>query len=82
MDWFTGIIVFILIWWIAIFMVLPFGLKRDEKGMPNDPKLKQKVLIITGVSILIWIFIYALIEADIISFREMAKIMAKEDGLI
>lgn len=73
MDWFTGIIVFILIWWTAIFTILPFGLKRDEKGIPNDPRIKFKLLVITGVSALVWITVYFLIEADIISFREMAR---------
>lgn len=79
MDWFTGIIVYILIWWTSIFLVLPFGLKRDEMGKPNDPKLKQKVLLITVLSAVIWGVLYLLIEADIISFREMAKIMYGEE---
>lgn len=73
MDWFTGIIVFLLIWWLTIFAVLPFGIKRDKTGRPNDPKLKQKFLATTALSVLIWLLVYALIEADIISFREMAK---------
>ena len=78
MDWFTGIIVFILIWWTSIFIVLPFGLKRDEKGMPNDPNIKQKILMITVLSAVLWVLIYILIDADIISFREMAKVMAEQ----
>lgn len=81
MDWFTGIIVFILIWWTAIFTVLPFGLKRDEKGIPNDPNMKRKVLMITALSAVLWVLIYLLIEADIISFREMAKIMAEQGSI-
>ncbi|MCB1532406.1 MAG: DUF1467 family protein [Alphaproteobacteria bacterium] len=82
MDWFSGIVVFILTWWICIFLVLPFGLKRDEKGMPNDPHLKKKLLIITGVSIVIWLLIYLLIDSDIISFREMAKSLALQDEIL
>ena len=73
MGWFTGLIVFLIIWWMAIFMVLPFGLKRDEKGKPNDPRLKHKLIVTTALSALIWLGIYALIDSDIISFREMAK---------
>jgi len=73
MDWFTGIIVFLLVWWVAIFCVLPFGIQRDKTGKPDDPRLKQKLLATTALSVVIWIAIYTLIEADIISFREMAK---------
>lgn len=72
MDWFTGIIVFLLIWWFSIFLVLPWSIKRDETGKPDDPKLKQKFLATTALSVLLWVIVYALIEADLISFREMA----------
>lgn len=80
MDWFTGIIVFILIWWIAIFMVLPFGLQRDPDGTPRDPRLKHKMIATTILSVLLWLMLYALIEADIISFREMARVMAGQES--
>lgn len=72
MDWFTGIIVFLLVWWLSIFMILPWGLKRDETGKPNDPRLKHKVFATTCLSFLIWLVLYFLIDTDIISFREMA----------
>lgn len=72
MDWFTGTIVFLLIWWLAIFTVLPWGIKRDETGKPDDPRLKQKLLVTTLVSVLLWLIVYALIDAEIVSFREMA----------
>lgn len=72
MDIFTGIIVFLLVWWTALFLVLPWGLERDENGTPKAPKLKKKALITTMVSFCIWLLLYVLIESDMISFREMA----------
>ncbi len=79
MDLFTGILLFFVIWWIAIFMVLPFGLKRDERGYPDDPRMKAKVIQITVLSAIIWIFIYAVVESDLISFREIADAMVAKD---
>ncbi len=79
MNLVTGIIVFLLVWWTAIFTVLPFGLKRDETGKPDDPRLWRKVLMTTVLSALIWLGVYGLIAADIISFREMANAMITED---
>lgn len=73
MDWFTGIIVFILIWWLAIFTVLPWGIKRDETGKPDDPRLAQKFLMTTIVTAILWTILYFLIDSDVISFREMSK---------
>ena len=30
MNWFSGTLVYIVIWWLVLFMVLPFGVKRTE----------------------------------------------------
>lgn len=76
MHFFTGLMVFLVIWWTAIFAVLPWGLQRDENGMPRDPRMKRKLLMTTLVSAVIWVGVYALVKADIISFREMAKAWA------
>jgi predicted secreted protein len=78
-GWVSGIVVFLLIWWTMIFCVLPWGLRRDETGKPEMPRLRRKFLITTGLSFFLWLGIYALIETDIISFREIAKGMAQED---
>lgn len=75
MNWFTGIVVYILIWWVSIFLVLPWGLKRDKDGTPHVPHLGRKALYTSILSLLIWLGLYALIQADIISFREMAARM-------
>ena len=71
----TGIIVFVLIWWVVIFAVLPFGHTRDVDGTPQAPNLKRKLLITSIVAVLIWAAIYVLIESDIVSFRELASSM-------
>ncbi len=82
MDWFSGVVVFILIWWTAIFTVLPFSLKRNERGMPDDPRLKRKVVITTLVSALIWLVVHGLVSSDIISFREIAKTMTGHEEML
>lgn len=79
MGWVSGIVVYLLVWWTVLFTVLPFGLKRGEDGKPENPRLLRKFWVTTGVSVLVWIVIYILIEADIISFREIARQMAEGD---
>jgi len=78
MDWFTGTIVFLLIWWVAIFCVLPFGLRRDETGKPERVYIGRTVLITTVITALLWGVMYLLIDSGIISFREMAASKAAE----
>jgi predicted secreted protein len=79
MGWVSGIVVFLLTWWVVLFMVLPWGLERDETGKPKNPWVVQKLLATTVVSAIFWLILYGLIEADIISFRDMAGAMINED---
>jgi predicted secreted protein len=71
---FTSIAIFLTIWWTVLFAVLPWGVvshaeagidKGDggDPGAPVDPKLKQKFLLTTAISIvafgIIWLIIWA-----------------------
>ena len=35
MTWFTGILVYVIIWWLVLFMVLPWGVKVPEEPEPG-----------------------------------------------
>ena len=78
MTWFSGIIVYLLVWWTALFAVLPFGTRPDPdgdpaaggwRGTPQQPLLLRKLVATTLVSAVIWVGIYALVESDWLSFR-------------
>jgi predicted secreted protein len=82
MDWVTGIVVYLLIWWVALFSVLPWGNRPPEyvepgtvESAPAKPRLLVKFLATTILAGAIWGLIYWLMISDIISFREMAKQM-------
>ena len=68
----TGVVVYIMLWWLTIFMVLPWGLQRDEDGKPQDPRMKRTILITSIIAVLIWVGVYLFIDTDTVSFREMA----------
>lgn len=77
----SGIVVFIMIWWVALFCVLPFGMPREHEdhgpdGAPGAPpfvNIGRKMLVTTLISIVLWIVVYLIISSDLISFREMAR---------
>jgi predicted secreted protein len=79
MTWFTGLIVYILVWWLTLFAVLPFWTRpvadpdspEHFSGAPEKPMLLRKVVATTLVSGVIWLGIWAIIESDLISFRAM-----------
>jgi len=80
MSWVTGIVVYLLIWWTSLFVVLPWGVRRNEsavagvdEGAPENPHMKIKVIANTVLATVIWIGIYFAIENEIVSFRGMIR---------
>ena len=62
---FTSIAIFLTIWWTVLFAVLPWGVtshaeagidKGDggDPGAPVDPKIKQKFLLTTAISVVVF----------------------------
>ncbi len=86
MTLFTGIMLYILIWWTALFAVLPLGVRpHGDEGFgtagsaPEHPEIKKKFIITTLVSALVWLGIYGLIRADVVDFRGLARQMDAAD---
>jgi predicted secreted protein len=78
----TGsIVVYVLIWWIIFFSVLPVGIQSNKEkfreriegvdpGAPNNPKIAKKFLITTIITSIIFIVIYYLVKLDLLNIRE------------
>ncbi len=78
----TGsIIVYVLIWWIIFFSVLPVGIQSNKEkfkekiegvdpGAPINPKIGKKFLITTLIASIIFIVIYYLVELNLLNLRE------------
>lgn len=78
----SGIVVYICIWWVVIFCVLPMGVTRSDvgpeeglAGAPQEPKIKQKFIATTLISAVVWIAVYVLIDLQLFDFRSMAERM-------
>jgi predicted secreted protein len=77
MTWFTGVVLYVLIWWVVLFAVLPFGTRpvadadptSGWRGAPERPRLLRKAVITTLVACVIWGLAYALITSGWVSFR-------------
>ncbi len=75
MGWFSGIVVFVVCWWIAFFVTLPFGIQTSDvpgpghvASAPVKPRLKIKAAIATVVAALGTAIIAWIIETDAIRF--------------
>ena len=80
MNLFSGILVYVIIWWLVFFMSLPIGVRPPheegkkakeghEPGAPTRPLLGIKVLASSAVAGLLWGLLYWVMEADIITLR-------------
>lgn len=86
MTVFTGIVLYLMLFWLAIFAVLPFGQKKDEvvqegnvHSAPSNPHLKKKFMATAVIAAILWVFVYLGIYFDVIDFYDIARDMRTED---
>jgi predicted secreted protein len=77
MNWFTGTMVFVVVWWTVIFAVLPWGNRPPEKiepghatSAPAKPRLALKFAVTTLLAAVIWVAIDQAVRHGLVSFRE------------
>ena len=76
MTWTSGIILFVLIWWMVFFAALPFGVRRaggeeqgHDAGAPVRPRLWLKAGVTTAISAALFGVAFWLVESKYISFH-------------
>ncbi len=76
MTWFTGILVYVVIWWVTLFLVLPWGVKVPDEpepghasSAPENPMMWRKALITTLIAAVFWGIAFWLIESDLLTLR-------------
>ena len=76
MNWFVAVASYVVIWWITIFAVLPFGSHLSEEGdmgraagAPANPRLKLKILVTTGIASVLWLALYWAVTKGVMNFR-------------
>ncbi len=76
MTWLTGAMVYVVIWWMVLLMVLPWGVKVPENpepghatSAPQNPMMWRKALITTLIAAVLWGIAYWLIESEWLTLR-------------
>ena len=76
----TGLaIIYIIIWWIVFFSILPIDVNREKSvkiegvdaGSPENPKMLKKFIYCTGITSIIFIMIYLLIKYEYLNLRNL-----------
>ena len=81
----TGsIIVYVMIWWIVFFSILPVGIKSNKEtfrdsiagfdpGAPKNPKIGKKFLITTIITSIFFIMIYYIVDLGFFNLRNFLQ---------
>ena len=74
----TGLaIMYVIIWWIVFFTILPIDVNRqksikidgEDTGSPENPKMVKKFIYCTGITTVIFMIIYLLIKYEYLNLR-------------
>jgi predicted secreted protein len=76
-NWFIAVAAYVVIWWIAIFAVLPFGARLSDEGdlgraagAPANPRLKLKVVVTSLIAAVLWLALYWAVTHGVVNFRD------------
>ena len=76
----TGLaIIYIIIWWVVFFAILPIDVNRakiikvegEDPSSPENPKMFKKFLYCTGITSVIFSIIYLLIKFEYLNLRNI-----------
>jgi len=74
----TGsIVVYVMIWWIVFFALLPIDVNRtkniktegEDSGSPENPKILKKFIYTTIISSIIFLILYYLVQYNYLNLR-------------
>ena len=76
----TGLaIIYIIIWWIVFFSVLPIDVERkkmikiegEDPGSPENPKMLKKFIYCTVITTILFTVIYLLMKFEYLNLRNI-----------
>lgn len=78
MGWMTLAAIYFTVWWVVLFAVLPFGVRRQENpeagtepGAPERPQLVRKFIWTTVVSAVVVGSFWSLFAFGILDWRAL-----------
>tara|TARA_B100001057_G_scaffold228373_1_gene228640 strand:+ start:1500 stop:1745 length:246 start_codon:yes stop_codon:yes gene_type:complete len=76
----TGLaIIYIIIWLIVFFAILPIDVERkktikiegEDAGSPENPRILKKFIYCTGITTILFIIIYLLMKFEYLNLRNI-----------
>lgn len=81
----TGIAIYLVLWWVVLFTILPLGVQSHHEagidlkdggdpGAPVNPNLKRKFITTTWVSAIIFAIFWAIVHLGLVPLPDVAKV--------
>jgi len=78
MNWFSALVVWLILWWLVLFIILPIGIRGQaeegdivegtEPGAPHRVNIKKKFIQTTIISTVVWVVVCAVILSGLLSW--------------
>ena len=80
MSLFLSVAIYIILWWLAFFALLPLGARSPhegdeatvpgvDRGAPKVTNLRKKALMAAGIAAVLWLFVAWGVSVDLIGMR-------------
>lgn len=75
--------IYIIIWWVVLFVILPLGMNQGAQERPTDggdwgapqaPNLKKKFLTTTWVAAVVWVVVILVIQFQLIPLLNLPSV--------
>ena len=68
-EFLKGFLIYVIIWWIVLFAILPFGIKKPDNvekghadGAPQNPLIFKKFIITSLAAFILWLIVFYMIK--------------------
>lgn len=79
-----AIVFFAIVWWLVFFTVLPWGVRSHEeagadplpgspRGIPHRPQLIRKAVVTTGITLVLLVIFWVVVDYDLLGYREFME---------
>ncbi|GGX57604.1 hypothetical protein GCM10011309_03260 [Litorimonas cladophorae] len=83
MNWFSALVVWLIIWWLVLFVILPIGIRGQaeegdvvegsEPGAPHTLDIKRKFKQTTIIASILWVLTCGLIVSGLLSWEMLGS---------
>ncbi len=75
-DFLKGFLIYVIIWWIVVFTILPIGIRKQDKiekghsdGAPQNPQIIKKFIITSVIAFVLWLLVFYFIKNQVFTFQ-------------